>query len=504
MKRQIILALLVSGLLAGPAWARPGNVENGTKVYNKRCVWCHGEEGEGDGVGPERLNPPPRDFSSGMYKIKTTGFDDPVPNDEDIFRMVRDGMPGTAMPGWDDIISEQEMWDLVAYIKTFAGYEEEKPTDQVDYGTQLQSSEESIKKGKEFFVDRCSECHGETGKGVSIKKLKDDSGERTWPRNLTKPWTFRGSNDPKDIFTRISVGIPGTQMPSFADPVSQKKLSIEERWHVANFVASLAEKEKVVKGENSVVKAEKVEGDLPDSPADEKWAQAASSTFYLLPQLIAKDRFFTPSNDTISARAFYNDREIAILLEWDDRTKSIPGNADAVNIADDELWEDAVAIQWPVEIPDGMEKPYFGMGDAAHPVNLWQWKSGTSETAESVNLLNAKGFGAIEPRDAGKAGLTGKGLYDKGTWRVVMKRPLVTSAADKDIQIIEGKFIPLAFAAWDGSNSETGSKHTMTTWYWVLLKPAAGANVYIIPLLVMLAIVGGELWWLASARKKQS
>jgi len=502
MKKHILLALLVTGLMAGPAFANPGDAEKGAQIYNKRCMWCHGEEGDGTGVEGNRLNPPPRAFSEGWYKIKSSAFDDDIVKDEDIFRMIKEGMPGTAMPGWSDILSDQDMWDLVVYLKALAGLEEEKATKDVDYGSEIKSSPESIAKGKELFIDRCAECHGDTGKGVSIKKLKDDLGYRTWPRNLTKLWTYRGSNSPKDIFTRITVGIPGTQMPSFADPGSNKKLSIEERWHVSNFVASLAETEKVVDGENIVIQVQKIEGALPDSPEDPKWAESVSTTLGLIPQFIADERLFTPSNDTITARAFYNDEEIAIFLEWDDRTKSIPGDVNAQNISDAEMGEDGVAIQFPVVIPDGMEKPYFGMGDAANPVNIWHWKSGTTESPETINLLNSKGFGEIEKRDASKTGLSAKGNYDKGTWRVVMKRPLNTDEAENDLQIKKGKFIPVAFAAWDGSNSEKGSKHTMTTWYWLFLKPAASANVYIVPIVVMLLIVGAELWWARSATKK--
>ena len=101
-----------------------------------------------------------------------------VANDEDLFRMIRDGMPGTAMPGWADMLSDQDMWDLIAHLKTFAGLEEEKPGKQLDYGSQVASSPDSIAKGEELFHqgDRCSECHGNLGKGDAIKKLKDDNG----------------------------------------------------------------------------------------------------------------------------------------------------------------------------------------------------------------------------------------------------------------------------------------------------------------------------------------
>ncbi|MBT6828855.1 MAG: c-type cytochrome, partial [Rhodospirillaceae bacterium] len=187
------LVLLALIMLPSGAQAQSADADNGEVVYFERCVGCHGDEGDGLGPAAERLNPPPRDFTLGQYKFKTTGFDDIVPNDVDLIRMIRDGMPGTAMPGWSDVLSDQEILDLVAYIKIFAALDEETPSDQVDYGSQIATSPESIAKGRELFLqdDRCAECHGQEGRGDAIKKLKDDNGERTWPRNLTKPWTFR-------------------------------------------------------------------------------------------------------------------------------------------------------------------------------------------------------------------------------------------------------------------------------------------------------------------------
>ena len=498
MKILLLSFAITAGLLVvshRPVLAASGDVEKGEVIYQKRCQQCHGDEGDGLGPGAERLNPPPRDFTLGLYKFQSSAFDAELPNDEDLFRMVRDGMPGTAMPGWSVLLSEQDMWDVIAYIKAFAELEG-KPEAQIDYGTQVKSSPESIAAGKELFLadDRCSECHGADGKGDAIKKLKNDNGERTWPRNLTKPWTFRASNDPKDIFTRISVGIPTTQMPSFADPKSKKKLSIEDRWHVANYVASLAKADKVVRPENTVIQAARVEGDLPGSPDDPAWDKAPPSTFFMVPQIVGKTRFFTAANDTVSVRALYNDKNVALHLEWDDRTKSIPGDAKAKSIADEELTEDAIAVQFPVEIPSGMEKPYFLMGNAAKPVNLWRWSSGTANKPESVALLDAKGISDQQSREA-DTGLTAKGSYKAGTWRVVMIRPLRTETVDKDLQFEEGRFIPIAFFAWDGSNGEAGSRHAMTTWYWLLLKPSTGARPLISAIIAALLIGGLLIWW---------
>jgi DMSO reductase family type II enzyme heme b subunit len=146
-----------------------------------------------------------------------------------------------------------------------------------------------------------------------------------------------------------------------------------------------------------------------------------------------------------------------------------------------------------------MEKPYFAMGDAAQPVNLWWWSSGTAEKPESVKLANARGFENIEERDATKSGLQAKGTYENGTWRVVMRRPLTTEDAENDLQFVEGRFIPIAFAAWDGSNGETGAKHTLTTWYWLLLEPPTGFGPFIAALVVAIVLGAGEIWWARNA-----
>ncbi len=80
-----------------------------------------------------------------------------------------------------------------------------------------------------------------------------------------------------------------------------------------------------------------------------------------------------------------------------------------------------------------------------------------------------------------------------------MVRSLATEAPGQDIQFEEGRFTPIAFAAWDGSNGEGGSKHTMTTWYWLLLKPPAGPRPYLAALAVMILIAGAQVWWARDA-----
>lgn len=467
-------------------------------IYEKRCAWCHGWGGAGDGPAAEFLNPRPRDFTAGVFKFKSSPFDAVLPTDDDLFKTIRDGLPGTSMPAWSDLLAEKDMRDLVTYLKAFSGMEKEKVTKQVEMGKKVSSSEESIKKGKELFLDRCQECHGEAGRGNATKSLKTDWGDRVWPRNLTKPWTYRWGSSEEAIFTRISTGIPGTPMPSFADPSNKKKLTDEERWNVVNFVKSI---QKPVKESEGVVKGIKMEGELPLDPMDPKWNTAEETTFPLVPQIIAKERFFKPTIDEITVSAVYNDKEVAFLLEWGDRTQSIPGDPKAGELAEGELNQDAVAIQIPVTLPEGMEKPYFGHGDGGHPVNMWRWASGTADGAQKVTLMDTKGIGKVEVR-TDSSQVAGKGVYDKGRWRVVMKRTLQTNDKEKDLQIAAGKFIPIAFATWDGSNGEKGSLHELTTWYWVSLRPPTGSDVVTKPIMVMLLVFGGELLLARQVRKK--
>jgi hypothetical protein len=118
--------------------------------------------------------------------------------------------------------------------------------------------------------------------------------------------------------------------------------------------------------------------------------------------------------------------------------------------------------------------------------------------------MNARGFGKIEPRDASVADIQAEGVYRHGTWRVVMTRPLSTADPQQDIQFQEGRFIPIAFAVWDGSNGEAGTKHTLTTWYWLLLASPAGLRPYLGALAVMVLIVGVQFFWLRSASRKKA
>jgi mono/diheme cytochrome c family protein len=100
-------------MAAGPVSSdRQGNPRG---LYREHCSHCHGITGDGAGPTALFLNPYPRDFRLGKFKFKSTALRRP-PTDEDLVRIIRDGIPGTAMPSFRTL-NAAEVEALVDYVK---------------------------------------------------------------------------------------------------------------------------------------------------------------------------------------------------------------------------------------------------------------------------------------------------------------------------------------------------------------------------------------------------
>ncbi len=448
-------------------------------VYMKRCSQCHGEEGDGLGVVADRMYPAPRDFTLGLFKYKTTDADSEFPTDEDLRRTIMEGLPGTAMPAWKTLLSDAEVTGLIQLIKEFGGWEEEDPEDltPIEMGTPPKEvTPELLALGREQFVKACVQCHGEAGRGniTSGKRLKDDAQARIWPRNLTRPETWRWTKTAADVFQRLSAGIPGTPMPEHTST-----MSLEDRWAIANYVMTLRDSATPLTEGDSVIRGLRVDGDLPDDPADEIWNTAPPMTFAMAPNIIKEPRLFTSLNDMVTVRVLYNDRDIAFRVDMDDRTYSVPGSdlEKAYRLEGVDPTRDAVALQFPAALSGTNEKPYFRLGDKKNPVNLWYWAAPSEDLAAPaiVEIRDAKGQAKPPKPRADSSALAANGVWKDGQWRVVFKRSLKTDTAE-DLQFEEGVYTPIAFADWDGLNGEEGLRQAFTAWYWVLLEPEENPN----------------------------
>ena len=418
------------------------DIEAGKLVYTGKCAQCHGDDGKGLGPAAERVFPKPRDFTRGIYKIRTTPSGT-VPTDDDLLRSVTNGLPGTSMPGWS-VLPERDRRQVVQYIKSFSEKFQEGAPTPITFPAEVPSSAESLARGQELYRDaECWQCHGDEGRGngPSLPDLKDDWDHPIWPADLTQCWNFRGGSTRHDIFRAFMTGLSGTPMPSYADIFEP-----QQAWDLTNYVHSLCRDRKV----DVLVRAVPTDGELPTDVNDPRWANAPAVDFPLVGQIIQDPRQFTPSINTVTVQAMHSAGEIALLLSWDDRTHNT-ANPEA------RIYDDALVVQWPVRLTDGPEKPYFLYGDTSRPVYLWRW----SANAEGSSELNATGFGTESPQRARKPEPQGFVVYNDGQYKMLVRRAVTTEDKDNDLQFEEARFIPIAFSAWDGSNDETGNKRAI-------------------------------------------
>jgi len=117
----------------------------------------------------------------------------------------------------------------------------ELPADADKTPNPIPSSAESIAKGKELYMERtkgnCVFCHGETGAGneANLPRL------RRKPADLTNKERMSAMTD-GELFWKISKGITGI-MPAgekHMTPAGEKGMTEEERWHVVNYIRTLA------------------------------------------------------------------------------------------------------------------------------------------------------------------------------------------------------------------------------------------------------------------------
>ncbi|MDP6465609.1 MAG: hypothetical protein QGH65_17100, partial [SAR324 cluster bacterium] len=62
--------------------------------------------------------------------------------------------------------------------------------------------------------------------------------------------------------------------------------------------------------------------------------------------------------------------------------------------------------------------------------------------------------------------------------------------------------IPLAFSAVEGSSSEGGTRRGVTTWYKLLLEQPVGMQVYVVPVILFMIILGLEVLLMIHLRRK--
>jgi len=222
-------------------------IAHGKEVYERRCLGCHGANGDGNGPAATFLyNQRPRDFTTAVFKFRLTK--EPVPTDGDLLRTISRGVRGTAMPPWYDLPLNDRL-AVIQYIKyvlavdrsdpskPYAFFAEEPPGPPLYIGRPPAPTQQLLDRGKEVWEQgKCWECHGKTGKGDGEKAagLKDDQGFAIVPADLTSG-QFKSGPAVEDIFRTVSTGLSGTPMPSYRDSLSE-----DDRWALSYYILSLS------------------------------------------------------------------------------------------------------------------------------------------------------------------------------------------------------------------------------------------------------------------------
>ncbi len=245
------------------------HLKHGQAVYMKRCVQCHGVNGDGNGPAAEYLYPRPRNYTKGIFKFTSTPYGG-KPRREDLIAVVRRGVTGTSMPRFNRI-SDKDVEAVVDYVMVLAQRgeleyqlameadaseeldEEYVPEFVEDVINRWQSAkasltqpltpqpeltEERAKLGREAFLSKgCSKCHGEDGRGHTKDNIgKDSWGYPTRAADLTSGM-LHGGQEPIDIYRRILNGINGSPMPGFKSALQSEPETI---WNLVAYVLEVS------------------------------------------------------------------------------------------------------------------------------------------------------------------------------------------------------------------------------------------------------------------------
>ncbi len=234
----------------------------GQHVYERRCIGCHGVNGDGKGPAAIFFQTKPRDFTSGIFKFRSTPGQDSLPTDADLFKTITHGLWGTPMPPWYSISATKRL-AVIQYIKTFSKrWKQEKVASPIEISPEPSVTSASIAHGKVLFDQNCSVCHGETGEGngTIANSLTDEWGHAVRPANFTLSAGEQGGeklgHDSEHVFQTIMTGVGGTPMPVF-----QGQLKPDEAWNIVHYEQSL----RIKAHEENLIKAGMDKTRLPEA-----------------------------------------------------------------------------------------------------------------------------------------------------------------------------------------------------------------------------------------------
>ncbi|MBE9524495.1 MAG: c-type cytochrome [Chloroflexi bacterium] len=163
----------------------------GITIYAQQCVACHGADGLGTSLAPP-LNDP---------AVRTMTMDE-------LDRIIRNGVAGTLMAGWESALSEDEITAALTLITQW---------DQVPAGAipapdiDIPVTEQSLALGGDLFTSNCSQCHGPEGQGTQRAPSLNVKG-------------YLADTSDGALEQIITLGVTGTAMPAWGDRMTEVEI----------------------------------------------------------------------------------------------------------------------------------------------------------------------------------------------------------------------------------------------------------------------------------------
>lgn len=270
MRSTLLPLILIAGLGCTPEGWTPDKLgvghtdrareklERGREVYAGYCAGCHGENGDGNGPAAEFLNPKPRNFKVGRIKFGWVESGQSA-SDDDYFRVITRGLKGTAMPAFH-LLTEDERWAVVEYIRTFyADRAEDPPGAEISVGADPWTDDVAggIEAGRAAYhgIASCWSCHPAYESKEKITEIlaeaelpppnfPDDLYEAKWKDSqwgskIRAPdflvTRIKNGTDLDVLVRTVAAGVGGTAMPTWAG-----SLEPEQLWGIAYYVRSIA------------------------------------------------------------------------------------------------------------------------------------------------------------------------------------------------------------------------------------------------------------------------
>jgi len=396
-----------------------GLVTYGSSLFRSMgCITCHGDKGHGDGAAMEglvdSLGRPihPANLASGEYKAGA--------RPDDLYRVIVNGVPGTPMPAYADMLFEglprssvghRKAWALVAYVMSLAP----PPT-----GAAANSGAEIVLgQGADpgMFDDPSHsawlgvrETSGslrplwqrpEPTRSVSVAALR--AGDRVAFRLVWNDPTCDVDHDSGDFPDAVAV------MFAMGDEVAALPMGVE------------------------------VAGYTPASPVN-VWQWKASRQY---------DTSTGRRHDSTDPRTLEGEGYFVFA--------PVPNGAQMASLAS-------------------------ARGDDLRlldPYNLAAARAGNphadaSVVRHAVLEANALGFGTLTYQAPDMQHTNASALWANGRWFVTAFRSLSTGD-DEDIDLSSPRRVPVAFAVWDGSRGDRAGVKLISGWHWLVIEPSTGA-----------------------------